>query len=68
MFAIGYCTHIPDHRPLRIAIPSSKTFQYNTDFLFGGILAPGGSTDISNGLFRALFVCLHRFLFRLTMG
>jgi IS30 family transposase len=42
---------IPNQRMIDERPP--EAFQYNTDFLFSRIMAPGGSTDISNG-FSAL--------------
>ena len=45
-----------------------ETFQYNADFFFSRIMAPGGSADISNCLFGTSFISHHRFLFRLTMS
>ena len=49
-------------------ILASKSFQYNTNFLFGRIMASCSSTNISNGFVSASFLCHHRFLFRLTMS
>jgi hypothetical protein len=50
------------------AVLTPKTFEYNTDFLFGGIMASSRSTDISNSFLGASFLAHHRFLFRLTMS
>ncbi len=56
-----------EHGMIGNAVFATEPFQYNTDFLFGGIMASGGSTDISNSFFCVSFLCHHRFLFRLTL-